>query len=58
MHHAANLWNTGDDLLSTFWVITTGPSCVMKGRREHREQREGKEGEPERSEKKGEAGWW
>ena len=34
MHHAANLWNRGDDLLSTFWVITTGPSCLMKGREE------------------------
>lgn len=39
MHHAANLWNTGDDLLSTFWVITTGPSCVLKGRRECQEKK-------------------
>lgn len=46
MHHAANLWNRGDDLLSTFWVITTGPSCVMKGRRERRESQSegGREG--------------
>ena len=31
VHRAAN--QGGYDLSSTFWVITTGPSCVMKGRR-------------------------